>query len=147
MKRLGVLLVALVLLASNTWAFRDDCGMGLRVGMSPHLASILNLTEDQKVMIQAKREAFQAEVDPLCDRLMGKKLELRNLWLQTNPDQAKVAAKQKEIQLLHAQIQQMATQHQLECRELLSPEQQEKLGTLAVQRGGWGTHGWKMLSQ
>lgn len=147
MKRTGIFLVALTLLASYAWAFQDDCVMGPGGGMNPNLASILDLTEDQKAMIQAKQVAFQAEVDPLCDKLMAKRLELRNLWLQTDPDQGKLAAKQKEIRLLQTQIQEKATQHQLECRELLSPEQQEKLGTFVARRGGWTRAKWKMHGQ
>ena len=147
MKKLGLFIVAMVLVAPNARAFLADCGMDPGAGMDQYLASTLNLTEDQKVRIQAKQEAFHAEMNPLRDKLFSKKMELRSLWAQGIPDQVKLAAKQKEIQAIQNQIQEITTQHRLECRELLSPEQQETLGTFMVQRGGWTRASWKMHGQ
>ena len=147
MKKLGLFIVAMVLMAPNAREFRADCGMGSGAGMDPYLASILDLTEDQKLRIQAKQEAFHAEMNPLREKLFSKRMELRGLWAQTIPDQGKLAAKQKEIQAIQNQIQAMTTQHRLECRELLRPEQQETLGTFVVQRGGWTRASCKIHGQ
>ena len=100
MKKLGLFIVAMVLVAPNARAFLADCGMGPGAGMDQYLASTLNLTEDQKVRIQAKQEAFHAEMNPLRDKLFSKKMELRSLWAQGIPNQVKLAAKQKEIQAI-----------------------------------------------
>jgi Spy/CpxP family protein refolding chaperone len=75
-------------------------------------------------------------------------MELRELWSQPSPDQARIAAKQQEIRALQSEIQERATQYQLDCRQLLTPEQKEKLGTSVAYQGGvrgghgWGRHGW-----
>ncbi len=141
MKKLGILLVAMVLVSSNAWAFRGGCGMGQGFGMNPAVASALNLTEDQQAQIQVKQELFQEETNPLRDKLFGKKMELRNLWAKANPDQASISEKQQEIQAVQNEMQEKATQYQLDCRQLLTPEQQEKLGAFVAHHGGWDGHG------
>lgn len=146
MKKSGILFVFMVLAASNAWAFRGECGMGPGLGMNSYIASTLNLTEDQKAQIQTKQEVFQEEINPLRDELFSKRMELRELWAKANPDQGLISAKQKEIQAIQNQIQEKTTQYQLECRELLTPEQQEKLGTTVAHHGGWGGPGRKMHS-
>lgn len=143
-KKLGILIVAMVLVASNVWAFRGGCGMGPGFGMNPQIASALNLTEDQKAQIQAKQEVFMEEMNPLRDKLFSKRMELRNIWAKANPDQAAITEKQLEIQTIQNEMQEKATQYQLDCRQFLTAEQQEKLGTLVTHHGGWGGHGWKM---
>lgn len=153
MKKFGILIVAMVLVSSNAWAFRGGCGMGQGFGMNPAVASALNLTEDQQAQIEVKREVFQEEMNPLRDKLFSKKMELRNLWAKANPDQAAISEKQQEIQAIQSEIQQKATQYQLDCRQFLTPEQQEKLGTFVAHHGGWGGHGmgsgrgWQMRSR
>lgn len=148
MKRFGLLIMAGVLVASNAWAFRGGPGMELGDGMGPgcwmgaRWAASLDLTEDQQAQIQVRQKAFRAETDPLRDKLFGKKMELRDLWAQTNPDQAKISAKQKEIQILQNELQEKATQYQLKCREVLTPDQQEKLTTTVGYPGGRGGPGY-----
>lgn len=116
--------------------------MGPGFGMNPYVASTLNLTEDQKAQIQAKQEAFhQAESSPLRDKLFSKRMELRNLWAKASPDQAAISEKQLEIRDIQNEIQEKATQYQLDCRQLLTHDQQEKLGTLVAHHGGWDGHG------
>jgi Spy/CpxP family protein refolding chaperone len=144
MKKVIVFSVALVLAASSAWAFRGGCGMGAGGGMNPYFASTLGLSEDQKAQIQLKQQAYQDEINPLRDKLFSTRMELRNLWAEASPDQAKITAKQKQIQSLQSQIQEKATQYQLECREILTPEQQEKLGTSVAHHGGWSGPGRKM---
>ena len=141
MKKTILFAAVMILVGANTHAFRGECGMGQGTGLSYHWASSLNLTDDQNAQIQAKQEAFMEEINPLRDRLFSRKMEVRELWRQASPDQAKISAKQREIQDIQSQIQARATQYQLECRELLSPEQQERLGTSVAHRGNWGGPG------
>jgi Spy/CpxP family protein refolding chaperone len=84
----------------------------------------LNLTPDQVEKIKAWRESFFKERIPLQNELMGKRLELKALWMETNPDEQKILAKQKEIDVLKAQIEEKATKNRLEMRKILTPEQQ-----------------------
>ncbi len=144
MKRIILMSAVLVLVSANGWAFRNGCGMGAPF----HWASNLDLTEDQKAEIQTRQQAFAEEMSPLRDKLFSRRMELRELWSQASPDQARISAKQQEIRDLQSQIQEQATQFQLDCRELLTPEQKEKLGTSVAYQGGMrgghgrGRHGW-----
>jgi Spy/CpxP family protein refolding chaperone len=74
------------------------------------------------------RESFFKENLPLRNEMQIKQLELRTLWAQTNPDQDKILAKQKEINAVKAQLQEKGTRHRLEMRKVLTPEQQAQLG-------------------
>jgi Spy/CpxP family protein refolding chaperone len=74
------------------------------------------------------RESFFKETLPLRNDMQTKRLELRTLWVQTNPDQEKILAKQKEINALRAQLQEKSTKNRLEMRKVLTPEQQAQLG-------------------
>jgi Spy/CpxP family protein refolding chaperone len=138
MKKLGILTIALVLTASGVWAFGGGgCGMGMGpgIGMNTRFASDLNLTADQKAQLQTQREALMAETEPLRNELFTKREELRQLWAKPDPDQAVISAKQLEIREIQGQIQERATQQRLGCREILTAEQREKLGTLTAQTG------------
>jgi Spy/CpxP family protein refolding chaperone len=143
MKKLGMFAFALVMAASNAWAFGGGCGMGMGpgLGMNPQWASNLNLTAEQKTQLQARHEAFAAEIEPLRNEMFTKREELRQLWANPNPDQAMISAKQREIRELQGQIQDKATQQRLGCLEVLTPEQREKLGTLTAQCGWKGGRG------
>jgi Spy/CpxP family protein refolding chaperone len=105
----------------------------------------LNLTAEQNQKIQAMRESFFKETLPLRNEMQTKQLELKTLWAQTNPDQDKILAKQKEINALRAQLQEKGTRHRLEMRKVLTPEQQAQVGAFgpgfgpgAGMRGGFG---------
>lgn len=148
MKKLVLVIACVMLAASNAWAFGGGgcggCGMGPGFGMNSKFASALNLTADQKAQIQAKQEAFQEKINPLRDELFSKRMELRELWAKAAPDQAQIIAKQKEIQGIQSQIQEKTTEFRLECRQLLTPEQQEKFGATMAQCGGFGGKGRMM---
>jgi len=150
MKRIGVLVVAMVLAGSSAWAFGGGgCGMGPGPGMmNPAVASSLNLTEDQKAQIGSRRDAFMEETAPLRSELFTKREEMRQLWAAASPDQGQITAKQQEVQEIRSRIQEKAIQYKLDCRQMLTPEQQGQLTTLAASRGGWrggrgcGMAGW-----
>jgi len=141
----------ITLLATSGLALAQGWGRGAGMGMGPGMgmgsgpcvpgygpgaaASALNLTPEQTQKMQALRESHFKETIPLRNEMMSKRLELRTLWSQANPDQEKILAKQKEINALRAQLQEKATKHRLEMRQVLTPEQQAKLGAFS---GGFG---------
>ncbi len=110
-------------------------GMGMEYGphsggarsAGPGLWGALNPTPEQVEKMQALRESFLKENMPLRNELLSKKFELRALWVQTNPDEEKILAKQKEINTLRAQLGEKVTKNRLEMRRILTPEQQAKL--------------------
>ncbi len=95
--------------------------------MGAGLWRTLNLTSEQMQKLQALGESFLKEKIPLRNELMLKRVELRGLWMQTNPDEGKILAKQKEMNSLRAQLGEKVTKFRLEMRKILTPEQQAKL--------------------
>ena len=134
---LAVTMAALLATAGLVMARDWGEGSGMGTGYGPHsggahsggagLRGALNLTPEQMQKMQAPRESFLKEKIPLRNELMLKRVELRGLWIQTNPDEAKILAKQKEMNALRAQLGEKVTKFRLEMRKILTPEQQAKL--------------------
>ncbi len=144
MKKMIVGLMVVALLATAGMAMAQGWGRGMGYGPGPGAGygpgsgmgygpkdswgPALNLTAEQNQKIEAMREGFFKETLPLRNEMQIKHLELRTLWAQTNPDQDKILAKQKEINALKMQLQEKATKNRLEMRKVLTPEQQAQLG-------------------
>jgi len=150
MNKVVMSLAVMVVVAATGLALGDEGAMEPGFGLNPRIASALNLTDGQKAQIQARQQAFLEAMSPLCDQLFSRRLELKNLWAKAPPDQAAIIQKQLEIQAIRTQMQAKATEHQLECRRLLTPDQQEKLGALMIDHPGWDEpnpgagHAWPM---
>ncbi len=146
MKRMIFAVLMVAVLASAGMAMALDWarspGMGMSYGphsggpgsTSPGLWGALNLTPEQTEKMKVLRESFLKEKIPLQNELMSMRLEFASLWIQTNPDEEKILAKQKEINTLRAQLQQKTIKNRLEMRKILTPEQQAKLINLRVQQ-------------
>lgn len=78
-----------------------------------------NLTEDQRVKVDAAREKFYADTEALRTQLREKQFALREEMNKETPDSAKVAQLQKELSQYEAEFDQKRVQHQLEMRQLL----------------------------
>jgi len=132
---LGVALVATVALA---WGPGFGPGFGRGFGGPGYgVPPIPNLTAEQSAQIKALRDGFLKEIESLQKELYTKGTELRNLWQSLNPDQAAIAAKQKEIFNLRSQLQDKATSLGLEIRKVLTPEQLAQLPAFS-QGAGFG---------
>jgi len=152
MKRMIVAVLAVALLATAGVAMAQGWGRGGGYGPGPGTPGPgygprgaggpgLNLTAEQNQKMQALRESFLKETLPVKNEMQIKKLELRTLWAQTNPDEEKILAKQKEMNALRAQLQEKGTKNRLEMRKILTPEQQAQLGAYGP---GFGMrHGMK----
>ena len=95
---------------------------GARLG-GPGPWGVLNPAPEQVEKIKALWGSYFKEKIPLRNELLSKRFELRALWVQTNPDEEKILAKQKEINALKAQLQEKATKNRLEMLKILTPEQ------------------------
>jgi Spy/CpxP family protein refolding chaperone len=107
----------------------------------------LNLAPEQTAKFKEMREAQWKEMKPLRELMFTKRDEIRKLWLETNPDQAKIVAAQKEMRLLRDQIQDKTTAFRLDALKTLTPEQQDKIRSSFSERGfgprrGMGPGGW-----
>src|SRR3989304_5229084 len=92
------------------------------------LLKALNLSPEQSQKMKELRERFFGESVPLWNEIRSKRLELQALWMQTNPEEGRILAKQKEIGALRTEVQEKATRHRLALRKILTPEQQAKIG-------------------
>ncbi|MEW6666363.1 MAG: Spy/CpxP family protein refolding chaperone [Thermodesulfobacteriota bacterium] len=106
-----------------------------------------NLTAEQSAQIQALRDGFLKDIEPLQKELYAKQKELRSLWSAQNPDQAAISGKQKEIANLQSQLQDKGTSLGLEIRKVFTPEQLAKLPAFSQDAGfglgpGFGPRGF-----
>jgi Spy/CpxP family protein refolding chaperone len=142
MKKLTITLITVfVVIALSAYAFAYGPGWGRGhggadgYGSDTSFLSQLNLTPEQTANINALREAYLRDTKPLKDKIFSKRGDLRLLWLQTNPDRNKITAAQKEIRALRDQMQDKMTAYRLEILKVLTPEQQERLKSLKMERG------------
>jgi Spy/CpxP family protein refolding chaperone len=119
-KYAGVLVVTMAFALSASFALAGPGGwgpgMGPGFGLYPYAASA---TPEQSEELRVQQEAYLKEITPLQNDLFSKKMELRLLWAQANPDQKKIMAKQREINELRQELQEITTQHQFEIRKIL----------------------------
>ena len=122
---LGLTLVATVALAWGP-GFGARFGRGFG-GSANGIPPIPGLTDEQSAQIQALRDEFQKEIEPLQQALYSKRTELRGLWRGSNSDQSAFAAKQQEVFQLQTQLREKRTNLGLEIRNVLTPEQLAQL--------------------
>jgi protein CpxP len=137
MKKVTVTIMALLvtaMIATVALAFGPgrgpgygSCGRGDFGGFGE-----LNLTAEQKTKLIELRDAQFKDVKPLQEQMFAKRDELRKLWLEPTPDQAKITAAQKEMRLVRDQMQDKMTAFRLESLKVLTPEQREKAKSFAA---------------
>jgi Spy/CpxP family protein refolding chaperone len=136
-----ILVVALVATVALAWGPGFGPGFSRGFGPAYGVPPISNLTAEQSVKIQTLRDSFLKEIEPLQKDLYTKGTELRSLWSSSNPDQAAITAKQKEIFNLQSKLQEKATNLGLEIRKVLTPEQLAQLPALGP-GAGFGPRGF-----
>lgn len=140
MTKMAILMMLITLgavAASPAMAQREwRGGHGSGPGNVADIAGIpgLNLTPEQAEKIGALREAHRREIKPLQGRLRLKGADLRNMWLATTPDRDKILALQREVRDLRDQIMGGLAAYRLAVREMLTPEQQEKIRAFEMER-------------
>jgi len=123
MKKIFALVGMLALLTfpistmAQGWQMGMHQGMGYGPSWMGGWASRLNLSNEQMQKLEALHEKYLKETMAMRNDLALKEVELRTLWLRMNPDEAKILAKEKEINALRAQVQEKGTK--------LSPGRQE----------------------
>jgi len=146
MKKITLTLTAVMvglLLASQAFAWGPGRGPG-KGGCYYSGAGLenLNLTAEQKTKIDDLQVAHEKATRPLRDKIYDKSVELRKLWLATEPDKGKILAAQKELNALRDETQTKATELRLDIRKVLTPEQNAKLADTGWGKGpGFGPRG------
>ncbi len=83
----------------------------------------VDLTSDQKAKLQDLRQKFMSETAKLRGELLTKRLELQSLWTNPKADPKAIVEKERELRDLQNQMREKGLQHQLEVRQILTPEQ------------------------
>ena len=94
------LVLSLALVATVAMAWGPGFGPGFGRGFGgPAFGSppIPNLTSEQSAQIQALRDAFLKEIEPLQNDLWTKWTEIQTLWTDPKADPAAIIAKQKIV--------------------------------------------------
>ena len=87
----------------------------------------LNLTKEQLDKIKKIRSSSQKSNIPLRSDIQLKQIELKDLMDADAPDKSAVAAKVKEIDALKTQIKLNRMNARIDCRNVLTKEQKEKM--------------------
>jgi Spy/CpxP family protein refolding chaperone len=98
----------------------------------------LELTPGQKAELSAMRDAQFAETQDLRAKMFAQRDEVRKLWLEPTPDQAKIVAAQQEMRNLRDRLQDKMTEFRLKALNILTPEQREKMQAAASAGRGFG---------
>jgi Spy/CpxP family protein refolding chaperone len=152
MKKLMIVMTALLLVTAFVMpadAMRGGGkGQGYGVCNGNDLSGVqgLNLTAEQKTKISDLRIAHLKDVKPLQDKMHSKAGDLRLLWLEKTPDEAKIRATEKEIRALRDQMQDKGSDYRWAVYKSLTPEQQEllKKNRMASRCFGAGASGMGM---
>ena len=118
MKKITIMIIlTLVLALTSTMALARGPGFG-GFGVGPMFGfpepAVPNLTAEQSAQIQALRESFRKEVEPLQEELLTKRTEIRMLEITQNPDPTLMKARLSEICDLRAKLEEEASNYRLE---------------------------------
>ena len=146
MKKVTLTIMAVLFAAAvATSALAFGCGRGPGYGPCARGGfqgpARLNLTAEQTAKIKGIRDAQLKEMKPLQKQVFTKRDEIRKLWLEPNPDEAKITAAQKEMRSLRDQMEDKITAFRLAAAKVLTPEQKEKIGSFGQGRGFSHGHG------
>ena len=124
------------------------CGFGQGMGQCPILASIDNLTKEQKDQINTLRTEFLRKQVTLRSQKAQKRIDLMELASKSPQDEAAIQKKKEEIWAVQDQLRNNRRAFSTKVRSLLTPEQREKLGVWMGRGAGLcgpgGCHGMGM---
>jgi zinc resistance-associated protein len=124
----------MALTAATAFAWGPGGGRGMGMGYGPGQgygygpgAAVNTLSPEQAAKIQKIQSDRYAEMATVRNEMFTKRTELRNLFREPTLDQAKIAAKGKEIAALQTQMQEKALAARTAVAEVLTPEQRAQL--------------------
>ncbi len=144
---IGMMIVMFLALATTVFAVGPRGGGGPHYGDLCRMHSELNLTKEQSERLWQIRERFNADTEKLRYEIFQKGLELRSLYRDPKADKATILNKQKELNALRNKLDDRRAQMRVEQREVLTPEQLDKLSQFRTGPGygrmGYGKPGHK----
>lgn len=94
----------------------------------------LSLSSAQKEKMKDLEITHRQKVEPLHQQIRSKREELVDLLRESKPATEKIEQKIAEISSLECELEKSMTEHLLEMRALLTPEQQQKLFSILSNR-------------
>ncbi|GEM_PF-608581 len=91
----------------------------------------LKLTPDQADQITAIREGYINDTKLFQEKMRDRREELKSFWLRENPDRKKIAAAEKEIEMLRYVLWDMLLDYREAISKVLNEEQQRNLETMS----------------
>ena len=119
---LGFLVVLVMGLAAIAFAAPGIPGLGINSRIRE-----LDLNDEQYSKIQDLHDSFFDKNRELRDEISRQNLELREMYLQQYPDEEAINIKEKQIQGLWDQMDQLKQQQLNAVNDVLTKEQKEKL--------------------
>ena len=127
-------------LSRAQWPVQREMGHGH--GRPPcWLPDDLQLKAEQVEKLRSIQTSYLSDINSLRNDLLNKRYELRRLISDPASKADDIRAKQEEVFVLEAHIQEMVIDYQLKVREILTPEQ-FRLWISRYQGGfgPWGSH-------
>jgi zinc resistance-associated protein len=136
----------MALTATTAFAWGPGSGRGMGMGYGPGQgygygpgAAVSTLSPEQTAKIQKIQSDRFVEAAKVRTEMVTKRVELQALFREPNLDQAKIAAKQKELTTLQAQMQEKGLAARIAVAEVLTPEQRAQMPTFGPGTGpGFG---------
>lgn len=126
-KRLMIGIMVLLFLALTTTVFAFGPRGGRGYSDFCRMQEELNLTKDQSERLWQIRERYHTDTERLRYEIFQKSLELKTLYGDPKADKTTILNKQKELNALRLKLQDRRAQMRVEQREVLTPEQLNKL--------------------
>jgi len=129
-------LCTLLLVAVPDAAGADGRGHGNEGYLEePAAIPTAGLSADQAARIEACRASYLATVRPLQEKLLSKRVILRSLWQERNPDPGRIAAVQHEVSALREQLKESRCAYERGLRSILQSDRQQRLGRASAGSG------------
>ena len=130
----GVILILAVVslaLVGTAWAWKgDDHPDGSQTkgkGVRTEMRLDLNLTPAQRKEVAEFKLSWQEGTVDLRGQLMKYRIQLKRLWLEDPPDRDNIYVLIDEMASIQAEMQKKAIDFGLQLKEILTPEQGERL--------------------
>ncbi|NLF71898.1 MAG: periplasmic heavy metal sensor [Candidatus Anammoximicrobium sp.] len=121
-----------------------DSPAALREGVWCPLHSELGVTQEQWQQIEPRLREFQASAGVLGEQIDRLRMEVIDLLAGPEPDLEAVRAKQEEILATKRVMQGKVAVHLLAEKQILTPEQQQRLFQTLRDRAAWAGAGPSM---
>jgi Spy/CpxP family protein refolding chaperone len=135
----GAALLFAVAIATSAFGFGWGRGPGFDSDQCPGGPGAgyrgVTLTTEQKAELKKMRDTHFQEMRPLQKEMFAKRDAVRKLWLAPEPDQAAIAAAQKDMRSLRDQLEDKMTAFRLNAMKVLTPEQRNQIQSSIAEHG------------